>query len=63
MILNVIKALWERHRRTEIIRKQMRMTRKCSKELDILLGLIEIDYSTLEFCPAPVETKEETQNN
>ena len=41
MILNVVKALWERHKRTEILRKQMRMTKRCSKELDILLGLIE----------------------
>ena len=26
-ILDVLKALWERHKRTETIRKQMRMTK------------------------------------
>ena len=61
MILNVVKALWERHKRTEILRKQMRMTKRCSKELDILLGLIGIDYSKLELCPIPVENENEKQ--
>ena len=61
MILNVVKALWERHKRTEILRKQMRTTKRCSKELDILLGLIGIDYSKLELCPILVENENEKQ--
>lgn len=58
MILDVVKALWERHKRTEVIRKQMRMTKRCSRELDVLLSLIGIDYSRLELSPIPVETEE-----
>lgn len=58
MILDVVKALWERHKRTEVIRKQMRMTKRCSRELDVLLSMIGIDYSRLELCPIPVETEE-----
>lgn len=58
MILDVVKALWERHKRTEVIRKQMRMTKRGSRELDVLLSMIGIDYSRLELCPIPVETEE-----
>lgn len=58
MILDVVKALWERHKRTEVIRKQMRMTKRCSRELDVLLSMIGIDYSRLELCPISVETEE-----
>lgn len=58
MMLDVVKALWERHKQTEIIRKQMRMTKRCSRELDLLLSLIGIDYSKLQLCPIPVETEE-----
>lgn len=61
-ILDVLKALWERHKRTEIIRKQMRMTKRCSRELDVLLGIIGIDYSRLELCPIPAEVEKEIQN-
>lgn len=57
MILDVVKALWERYKRTEIIRKQMRMTKRCSRELDALFSLIGIDYSKLELCPIPVESE------
>ncbi len=63
MVLNTIKTLWERHKRTEKIRKQMRMTRRCSRELDILLGMIGVDYSTLEPCPFPVEMEESSYDN
>lgn len=48
MILDVVRALWERHKRTERIRKQMRMTKRCSRELDMLLSLMGIDYSRIE---------------
>ena len=58
MILDVVRALWERHKRTERIRKQMRMTKRCSRELDMLLSLMGIDYSRIELCPIPVETEE-----
>ena len=61
-ILDVLKALWERHKRTEIIRKQMRMTKRCSKEQDVLLGIIGIDYSRLELCPISAEVEKEIQN-
>lgn len=62
-ILKVLKALWKRHKRTERIRKQMQMTKKCSRELDILLGIIGIDYSSLEPpCPIPAEVENEIQN-
>lgn len=58
MKLDVVKALWERHKRTEVIRKQMRMTKRCIRELDVLLSLIGINYSRIELCPIPVETEE-----
>lgn len=61
-ILDVLKAFWERHKRTEIIRKQMRMAKRCSRELDVLLGIIGIDYSRLELCPIPAEVEKEIQN-
>lgn len=61
MLLDVVKMLWERRKRTEAVRKQMRMTKKCSKELDLLLGLIGIDYSKLELSPIPVENENEKQ--
>lgn len=61
MILNVEKMLWERRKRSEALRRQMRMTKKCSKELDLLLGLIGIDYSRLEPGPVPVENENEKQ--
>lgn len=61
-IWNVIKILWERHKRTDKIRKQMRMTKRCSGELDGLLGLIGIDYSALELCSIPAEEETEMQN-
>ena len=48
MTFGKFKALWERRKRTKMIRKQMRMTKKCSRELNNLLRLIGIDYSTLE---------------
>lgn len=60
-ILDVLKALWERHKRTETIRKQMRMTKRCSRELDALFGIIGIDYSRLELCPIPAEVEKEIQ--
>lgn len=56
------KALWERRKRTEIIRKQMCMTKKCSRELGILLGLIGIDYPTLELCPIPLKVEKEIRS-
>ena len=61
-ILDVLKALWERHKRTETIRKQMRMTKRCNRELDALFGIIGIDYSRLELCPIPAEVEKEIQN-
>lgn len=61
MILDVVKALWERHKRTEVIRKQMRLTKRCRRELEVILSLIGIDYSRIELCPIPVET--EGKNN
>lgn len=60
-ILDVLKALWERHKRTETIRKQMQMTKRCSRELDALFGIIGIDYSRLELCPIPAEVEKEIQ--
>lgn len=60
-ILDVLKALWERHKRTETIRKQMRLTKRCRRELEVILSLIGIDYSRIELCPIPVET--EGKNN
>lgn len=61
MLFKVIKALWERHKRTEKLRKELHMTKRCSKELDILLGLIGIDYSQLELCSIPEEIINEVQ--
>ena len=60
-ILDVLKALWERHKRTETIRKQMQMTKRGSRELDALFGIIGIDYSRLELCPIPAEVEKEIQ--
>ncbi len=59
MILKTMKSLWYRHMRTERLRKQLHMTKKCSKELDIMLGRIGIDYSKLKLCPIPNETKKD----
>ena len=59
--MNVVKALRERHKWIEIFRKQMRMTKRCSKEPDVLFGLIGIDYSKLELCPIPIEIDTEKQ--
>ncbi len=58
--MNMWKALrltWIRHRKAERLRKQMNMTRKCSKELDTLLYLIGIDFASLELCPVQVERR------
>ncbi|MDO4481900.1 MAG: hypothetical protein Q4C14_04115 [Bacillota bacterium] len=57
MVLDVLKEIFERYRRKEKLRRQLRMTRKCSRELDILLGKVGIDYSKLELCPVPEETE------
>ena len=58
--LNIL--LRERDKKTEGIRKQMKVTKRCGRELDILLGLLGIDYSTLELCPIPSDAGKKTQN-
>lgn len=62
MTFGKFKALWERRKRTKMIRKQMRMTKKCSRELNNLLRLIGIDYSTLELCPIPLKVEKEIRS-
>lgn len=61
MVLDVLKEIFERCRRKEKLRRQLRMTRKCSRELDILLGKVGIDYSRLELCPVPEEIEEKQE--
>lgn len=62
MTFGKFMELWERRKRTKMIRKQMRMTKKCSRELNNLLRLIGIDYPTLELCPIPLKIEKEIQS-
>jgi len=57
-ILDVIHGLWLRHGRVEKLRKEMKMTKGCCRELDFLLGSLGIDFSNLELCPIPVENND-----
>ena len=49
------KALRERYKRVEKLKKELRMSRKCCMELDMLLSLGGIDLSGIELCPYPEE--------
>ena len=55
MLWKAFCEMFERYRRTEKIRKDMQLTRKCGKELDLLLKSVGIDFSTFEMCPVLVE--------
>lgn len=60
-IAEIIYGLYLRQVRLKRIRKEMKMTRGCCRELDVLLGCVGIDLSNLEMCPMPenVEKKDE----
>jgi len=55
LILNDIRGLWLRHKRLEKLRKEMKLTKSCCREMDLMLGSLGIDFSDFEFCPTPVE--------
>lgn len=52
-----IISVRERYKKIKLIRKQMQMTRRCSRELDIILSLIGVDYSKIEIHPESEETE------
>ena len=58
-ILEVINYKWCRYRKKEKLRKQLNMTRRCSRELDKIFELIDIDVSEIKLPPITVEVSDE----
>ncbi len=54
-IWNVICVLLDRWRKIRNLRKQLSMTRKCTKELDHLFAAIGLDLASFELRPLPAE--------
>lgn len=56
--MNVLKAMTDRAGRVRKLRRQLKMTRKCTRELDTMLALLGIDFSGLQMCSLP-ETEDD----
>ena len=57
-----IRHFIERRRRMGRLRRELRMTKGCEHELDMLLRMIGIDAAGLEVCAMPLNEQEEKEN-
>lgn len=57
-----IRHFIERRRRMRQLRRELRMTRGCEHELDMLLRMIGIDAASLEVCTIPLDEHNGKEN-